>query len=419
MKIVLVNTYEHSGGAAIACNRLRSALEKQDVDVKMLVMHKTSSNEFVLPVNKGMFAKLKNKINFLWERFVIFIVNGFSKKNVFVVSIANSGSSVCKIKEIKDADIIHLHWINQGMISLRGLRKIAKLKKPIVWTMHDQWAYTGICHHANDCKKYETECNSCPKLKYPSRKDLSFKAYKKKQEIFKKSNITLVGCSNWITNCAKNSNIGNLVKSLNIPNPINIDFYKKIDKETALKHFGLPNDKKIVLFGAFTFSDENKGLKFLIDCVNFLSAEKDKYNFVVFGGKVGDLEEKLLQKIYNVNYISDKKEMVLLYSAVDVFLIPSIAENLPNVIMESMSCSTPCVGFNVGGIPEMIDHKKNGYIAEYKNAEDLANGVRWVLENDNYKELSENARLKVETMYNEGVIAKRYIELYNQLLKNN
>lgn len=419
MKIVLVNTYEHSGGAAIACNRLLNALEKQNVDVKMLVMHKTSSDNSVLLINKGIFAKLKNKMNFLWERFVIFLANGFSKENIFRVSIANSGSSACKIKEIKDADIIHLHWINQGMISLRGLRKIAKLKKPIVWTMHDQWAYTGICHYANDCNKYETECNCCPKLKYPSRKDLSFKAYRKKQEIFKKSNIALVGCSNWITDCAKNSNVGNLAKSLNIPNPIDIDFYKRIDKETALKHFGLPSDKKIILFGAFNFADTNKGAKFLIDCVNYLSVEKDKYNFVVFGGRTEDLEKNLLPKIYNVNFISDKKEMVLLYSAVDVFLIPSIAENLPNVIMESMSCSTPCVGFNVGGIPEMIDHKKNGYIAEYKNAEDLANGVRWVLENDDYKELSENARLKVETMYNEDIIAKRYIELYNQLLKNN
>ena len=177
MKVLIVNTSEKTGGAAIAANRLLKALNRNGVDATMLVRDKQSSDEEVIALG----TTLRTKWNFIWERFVIWIYNRLDRKKLFHTSIANSGTDITKLKEFNEADIIHLHWINQGMLSLNDIDRIAKSGKPIIWTMHDMWACTGICHHARECNNYHKECNHCHYLyNNGTSNDLSTRIFKKK-----------------------------------------------------------------------------------------------------------------------------------------------------------------------------------------------------------------------------------------------
>ncbi|MDR0573684.1 MAG: glycosyltransferase family 4 protein [Tannerella sp.] len=420
MKIILLNTFELNGGAAIACNRLAIALRKNGVEAKVLVRDKQTDNDHTISVNKSILTKTLNKLRFREERLLIWIRNRFSKNNLFAVSIANTGIDISKEKEIKEADIIHIHWINQGFLSLQDLKKLTALEKPIVWTMHDQWPYTGICHYTSGCDRFAEVCSCCPKLKNPGKNDLSYKIFKRKMKLYQSNTFTFAGCSRWIANEAKKSGLCRKAKIVSIPNPIDTAIYDKQDKMEARKLFDLPLSEKLILFGACKVTDKRKGFDYMKKACDLLYKknilEKKDVAIVVFGGKTNEIESLLPYNIHPVGYVNDVKTMANLYSAVDLFLMPSLEDNLPNTIMEAMSCGVPCVGFDTGGIPEMIDHKKNGYIAGYKNAEDLVEGIRWILKEADYHEISINARRKVIEEYGENKVAKQYIDLYNRLL---
>ena len=286
--------------------------------------------------------------------------------------------------------------------------------------MHDQWPYTGICHYTGGCNKYMDTCSFCPMLESPKKHDLSYKIFRKKKNIYDSDTVTLVGCSKWIAGGAKKSKLCHKAKIVPIPNPIDITIYKKQDKIEARKSFNLPLDKKLILFGACKVTDKRKGFDHMKASCDILSNQKifskEEIAIVVFGGKANEIEALLSYNIHNIGYINDEQMMINLYNAVDIFLIPSLEDNLPNTIMEAMSCGTPCVGFHTGGIPEMIDHLHNGYVAEYKSAKDLAKGIHWILKEADYTKLSDNARKKVVDNYSEDTVAMQYIELYNSLL---
>ena len=419
MKVVIINTFESSGGAAIAANRLRKALNKSGIDAKMLVRDKNTDDSNAIPFNTSFPSKLLSRFFFYFERLYISIHNNFSKKNLFAVSVANTGNDISRSKLIKEADIIHLHWINQGFLSIKSIKKLVELNKPIIWTMHDQWSYTGICHYTGGCKKFLDTCLDCPLLKTRKKYDLSYRTFKKK-EFYRSNTFTLVGCSKWIATEAEKSSLCRNTKIINIPNPIDITVYNKLEKDNARKSLNLPVDKKLILFGACKVTDERKGFEYMKRACDILYCRKllliDDVTIVIFGGKSEEIESLLPYYIHNAGYIKDIRTMTNLYNAADLFVIPSLEDNLPNTIMESMACGTPCVGFNTGGIPEMIDHLQNGYVAEYKNEEDLAKGINWVLNEADYSALSDNARKKVVENYREDIVAEKYIELYNSLL---
>ena len=421
MKVLLLNTSEKTGGAAIACHRLMNALNTNGVEAKMLVRDKQTDNPSVYTINTSSFRKIINKWRFMWERFVIFACNHFSKKNLFSVSIANTGTNISKHPLVKEADIIHFHWINQGFLSIKDIVKLTHLGKPIVWTMHDQWPYTGLCHYVGDCDRFANHCSECPQMNQGSLKDKSYKTFNKKKNFFAQNNVTLVGCSNWIANQASQSSLLGKTNITSIPNPIDLTLYHPTKSSDSRKLFRLPDSKKLILYGACKATDKRKGVDFLISACEQLSNSpiSSRLALVVFGAQSEELSKLINIPVINVGYINGAEQMVQLYNAVDLFLIPSLEDNLPNTIMEAMACGTPCVGFNTGGIPEMIDHRTNGYVANYKDAEDLANGIHWVLEDADYAQLSQNARKKVEEHYSETIVARMYKVLYGNLIENN
>ena len=387
MKVVLVNT-KTPGGALVACKRLYEALKKQGVEVSLVEIKAT-------------------KWSFFWERFCIWVANRFSRKNLFAVSIANTGTDISKLSEIQAADIIHLHWINQGGLSLKNIAHLQALGKPIVWTMHDMWPFTGICHHAYECDHYQSKCIDCPQSA-----DLLVKnVFYGKQKRW--NGLNFVGCSGWISSLAQQSALTTKCIIRTIPNPIDSKIYSPIAKEEARKQLGLPIDSKYILFGAMNTTAPMKGFRYLLEADQLLQSQNIQY--LVIGKHAATVIAQLSHPGIDIGYIIDEKQKALVYSAADVFVTPSLAENLPNMILEALACETPCVGFEIGGIPEMIDHKKNGYLAKYKDAQDMAVGIDWVLSvKDN---LRNAAKKKVEKSYAEPVVANQYIELYHSLLK--
>ena len=409
MRVLIVNTSERTGGAAVAANRLMMALNNNGVKAKMLVRDKESDSLTVVGLPKSPMLNW----HFLWERLVIFFHCRFSRKHLFEIDLANSGSDITKLREFKEADVIHLHWINQGMLSLSGIRKILKSGKPVVWTMHDIWPATAICHLTLNCRNFTTHCHNCRLLPGKgSSSDLSTSVWRKKEKMLEDSSIYFVTCSHWLEQEAKASALLRGQKIVSIPNPIDTHIYRSGDKQTARKNLGLPEDKRLILFVSQRVTNKNKGMDYLIDACRQL---KD-YELVILGGHAEEVVDQLPLKAHPLGYVNDERRIVEIYQAVDVFVLPSLSENLPNTIMEAMACGVPCVGFKVGGIPEEIDHKRNGYVAEYRDSDDLARGIRWILSEADYDQLSQEAVRKVAHSYSQQSVAISYLDVYHQAM---
>lgn len=417
MRVLIVNTSERNGGAAVAANRLMEALNNHGVKAKMLVRDKQSDSLTVV----GLQGKWWQQWCFLWERLVIFCHLHFSRKHLFELDIANTGTDITRLPEFREADIIHLHWINQGMLSLGIIRKILNSGKPVVWTMHDIWPATAICHLTLGCNKFKTGCHHCKYLPgNGSTRDLSAKIWRRKQHLLDGQSITFVACSRWLEAEAKMSALLSGQKVTNIPNSIDISIYKVGNRSEARQRLGLPTDKQVILFVSQRVTNLNKGMEYLIEACNQLVSQhpemKETTAVAILGGHAEDVVAELPFEAYPLGYVSEEYRIADVYRAANVFVLPSLSENLPNTIMESMACGIPCVGFKVGGIPEEIDHLKNGYVAAYRNAEDLARGIRWILCEADYDSLSAAAVKKVNRCYSQQSVALKYTEIYNEAI---
>jgi len=235
--------------------------------------------------------------------------------------------------------------------------------------------------------------------------------------------VHFVACSQWLKGMVEKSALMQGQHVCTIPNPINTDIFKPTNQIEARQRCGLPNEKKLILFGSVKVTNKYKGADYLTRACRLLAKEhpelKDLIGIVTFGMQSESLQSRLPFQVFTQGYVTDTEKMIDIYNAVDLFVTPSLEENLPNMIMEAMACGTPCVGFNVGGIPEMIDNQTNGYIAEYKSTEDLAAGINWILSHQHPKELSAKARNKVLNCYDEKVVVQQFIKLYNQIFPNN
>lgn len=418
MKILIVNTSDSVGGAAIAANRLMKALKSEGADVSMLVFNRKSDSPQVQEID----GKWKKRFTFLFERLVIWVRNHFSRKNLFAVSIANTGFDITRLRIFREADVIHLHWINQGFLSVDNLRKVMQSGKKVVWTMHDMWAFTGICHYSNDCQKYQTACGFCPQLLTPSQHDLSSSVFAEKQKAYK-TPFSVVGCSKWIADCARKSQLFTNQYICSIPNPIDTDVFKPLQKQPLRAKHHLPSDKVLFLFSAQKVTDPRKGMNYLLDACRLIARNNpqvaSQIGLVILGGKAasaGNQWQELSSSfsLTFINYINSETEMAEVYNAADAFVTPSLQDNLPNTILESLSCGLPCIGFNTGGIPEMIDHQKDGYVARYQSSSDLAEGMIWLVNHPDRKSLCDYARQKVLSTYSPHVVASQMLELYSR-----
>ena len=420
MRVLIVNTSERIGGAAIAAGRLVEALKNNGIKAKMLVRRKSTGQVTTVLAERSA----SNRLSMLWERLSVALHTHFRRNRIYAIDLGHSGGDITELPEFKQADVIHLHWINDGMLSLPAVEKIIASGKPIVWTLHDMWPFTGVCHYAHDCDHYTEHCHDCPQLNSRKYKDTAFRVFERKAAMLQGSNIQFVACSRWLGNMAMNSRLLQGRKITCIPNTYNNNLFKPRDKQQARVAVGLPLNKRLIVFSSHTFTDERKGYHYLKEALKQLVSTHPEWHGklgVVLIGKdiVPSMYQELPFEVYPLNYVADEKHIVEIYNAVDLLAIPSLQDNLPNTVLEAMACGVPCIGFNVGGIPEMIDHLHNGYIAEYKNVNDFANGIHWLLTEGEYDVLSREAARKAANAYGENSVAMKYISIYNRMTGKN
>lgn len=423
MKITIISTFDTFGGASISGLRLHQAFLKNGVESSMLVQEKKRDLTTIETVSNNWFRAKMSFLRFALDRLQFWFYEK-SKEVRFVFSTALIGIDISEHKVIKEAEILHLFWINFGFLSLDSIKKLGETNKPIIWNLQDMWAFTGGCHYSGDCLLYEKSCGSCVQfLKNPNKNDLSRDTWERKLEKFRNLNLTIVSSSEWLAQKARQSSLFKDLKVITIPTPIDVEIFRPTPKDVAATFFQLSPNKKYILFAAVKISDKRKGFLYFKEALSMfdvrcsmLGIQKSNIEILIFGQvEVSDFEQ-LPFKVNILGRLSDLETIAKAYSAASVFVIPSLEDNLPNTVIESMACGTPTVGFNTGGIPEMIDHEITGYVAHYKSSEDLANGIYWTLFESDYQTLVDNSRKKVWDNYSEKVIAEKYKKVYQSLL---
>ena len=337
----------------------------------------------------------------------------------FQFSPAVIGADVSFHPAVQQADVLHLHWVNFGFLSLRSFHQLIDLGKPIVWTLHDMWAFTGGCHYSRGCDHFQTYCRQCPYLKRPGERDLSYRIFEQKRKLFDRGGIHLVSPSHWLRDETKQSALLGDFPHTVIPNPIDLDTFRPIDRTVANARLELPSNGSLrLLFGSASVTDPRKGFRYFAEALNRLHEQQPtaEIEVLVFGKGRSYLFNEQPYPVRHLGLLSSEDDIVAAYNAADAMVVPSLEDNLPNTIVESLACGTPVVGFQTGGIPEMIDHEQNGYLAAARSADELADGLTFIVNHPNQAELRQHARQAAETRYAADVVAGQYVELYSRLV---
>lgn len=414
MKVTLLNHSDTLGGASVVTYRLMQALQNAGVDARMLVLMKSSKDATV----EQVCSRHRRNGAFIAERLNIFLRNGYSKPNLFKISTATHGVSVASHPLVADADVIVLNWINQGMLSLNELEKITQMGKPIVWTMHDMWCMTGACHHALECERYKQQCGNCQFISEGKKKnDLSHAIWLRKQSVYNNSNIHFVAVSNWLADKCHQST---LLRDKNVDvihNAFPIEFYKTTPS-TLVQGFGIDYDKNLILMGAARLDDPIKGFEYAVEALNvFASKYPDlaKKSEAVFFGDIRDAQllKRIRMSYHHLGRINDSKIIRQLYASSKVVISTSLYETLPGTLIEGQAAGCVPVSFGKGGQADIINHKVNGYIADYKSSQSIADGIAWALEASPDREMLHRS---VHDRFASQVIAQKYIELFKSLI---
>ena len=418
MKVLLVGKSGEIGGAAIASFRLMKVLRESGVDAKLLVQEDRGEEEGLISTTRSAPKKWINFLRFALER-LLFLRHEKSREIRFLFSPANLGEQLIRNRDIQEADIIHLHWINAGFLSLKSIKKLLDLGKPVVWTFHDMWAMTGGCHHALTCDGYKRKCGNCPYLKKPGNGDLSHRLWNKKNRLFGKRKITVITPSQWMHERVRESSIFGRMDVYTIPNAVDQTIFRPVDRDTTCRKLGLDPAKKYILFGAASVGNMYKGFSYFQDAVSELCRDPEKVDGVeilLFGKTSGEVSSLLPLASRSFDYVDSAQTMRDLYGVAHLYVISSLQDTFPTTVIESMFCGTPVVGFRTGGIPEMIGHLTDGYLASHKSATELAEGMHWALSHDEYPDLSVRVREEAETRFSSAQTAEMHLEVYKKLL---
>jgi glycosyltransferase involved in cell wall biosynthesis len=413
--VLHLSTFHLEGGAGVAATRLHRALLKYGTDSHLLVPAAREPEENVAALSDTNWQKQKHFGRFIAER-LHFYPQEKDKTVRFAFSPAASGAEITQHPLVQKADIIHLHWINFGFLSLKSLESLFSLEKPVVWTLHDMWTFTGGCHYSRGCDNYLTHCQYCPYLAKPDQYDISFSQFEKKKLIYEQAKLSLVSPSRWLGGLVKAAALTKSHTSLTIPNCLDTTLFSPHNKSEIRKMLGLPDNKNLILFAGANTQDPRKGFAFFKDAICRVADSIPNVEVLILGKANPQNFANFPVPVHYLGKIVHPEEMVRAYNAANMIVVPSLEDNLPNTIMEAMSCGVPAVGFATGGIPEMIEHQVNGFVSDFGSAESLAEGIAWILRNDRNETISENARKKVLNAYDEKIVASQYQNLYDSLL---
>ena len=412
MKVTLVNHSDTLGGASVVTYRLMEALCRAGVDARMLVVRRATDDSRVALAGNA----LTRKAAFIAEHLRIVAGNGFSRRNLFKISIASDGLPLHRHPWIKDADVVALNWVNQGMLSLRVIRRIAAMGKPVVWTMHDMWCMTGVCHHAGDCEGFLLDCGNCPLIKDgKDARDMSRSTFRRKERLYDRVSLHFVAVSHWLASRAKDSALLRDEDVCVIPNAFPVAEFP-LTPSLSRAELGLPEGKRLIVMGAARLDDPIKGLPVAVEALNIL-ADKGCDAVAVFYGAMRDpaaLDGLRLPHI-SLGTISDRRRLASLYAHADAVISTSQYETLPGTLIEGMAAGYVPVTFGRGGQADIVDHLDTGYIARYGDPVDFASGIEFAL--GCADEDRDRRSATVAERFSDDAVASEYIDLFNRLLQ--
>ncbi len=418
MRVVHLNASD-KGGASIVAQRLNQALNVYTgIQSTHFIFDAHSSK---VDVNTYVWAhtfwrKIRAFVNHALDKFD-FLQYEREASIRFQFNHARMGVEIHEHPLIQAADIIHIHWILKGFLSFESLEKLILLGKPIVWTCHDLWPFTGGCFYLWGCERLTKCCGECPYLGIPETNDLSSFSLKQKVEMFNDVRIFWVSPSNWLRKIARTSPV---IKAnspfLCIPNPIKTgDFHvlNQLEKQEIRKELNLNTGYFTLLFAAANLDNRAKGFSDFIEIVNLLKMEK--VQSIIIGPSKNEIPA--LIDTFVAGYVSDKNKINELMGAADLYITTSLEDNLPTTVMEALALGLPAMGYEIGGIPELIENDVTGFTYPKGDWRSMALGVLDLMQKPaKYAQLSSNARESAERKYDEAVVAKSYAELYQQVL---
>ena len=403
--VLYLSTANGNGGAPRAAYRIHCGLLDSGVNSVMMVRTATGErrNVYVAPFEKhddnirSEFLSLKDYT----------LVPGIH------FSPAVAGIDLQKHVDSFNPEIVQLHWINGGFIRIEDLKEV---KRKIVWRFPDCWPMTGGCHYFGDCTGYMRTCGKCPQLTSDNENDLSHEVWQRKYSAWKDVDMTVVVPTPWMKEVTQKSSLFGNHRIEVIPNGLDTTLFSPLDKKSARKVLGLPLDKKIILYGAFyATQDKRKGFSLLEQALQRIAERhRDEYELLVFGAN--SVETVLNLPVKFMGILQDHLSLQIAYSSADTMVVPSTQEAFGQTVIEAMACAVPVVAFTGTGPGGIVEHKHTGYLAQYNDAEDLARGIEWVLEEHPRREtLCGNARERVLKTYDIRLIAQQYIRLYDSL----
>ena len=422
MRIVQINTSDIRGGAARAAYRLHCALRQAGADSSMAVVQKSSTDPFVLAVEPTNDAETEGE-SFFFLRAVQeqYISCHRTELSNTLFTFPYPGYDVAHLPTVAAADVVNLHWVAfcQSPVTLR---RLFDLEKPVVWTLHDMWPFTGGCHYAATCEGYRTDCAGCPQLAEDPF-DLPAAVLRDKIELFRGANLTIVTPSKWLAACARESRLFRGVRVEAIPNALETELYLPTPKREAKKALGIPADTVTLLFGAENAEERRKGFQELVAAIGHCRenesfrtlADQGKVRVICFGRADAALATLGLPTV-SLGYLTSDEQIARVYAAADIFVLPSLEDNLPNTMLEAMSCATPVIAFDVGGMPDLVTDGKTGLLVPPGDVRALGAAIASLVANPELRaDMGRNCRALVTGQYDLKHQARNYLELYRDL----
>jgi glycosyltransferase involved in cell wall biosynthesis len=412
LNIVHFSTTDTLGGAAQATYKLHKELLKQGLHSTLFVRNIVSTKPESVKILRRVDTLYENKIK---PRIQKYVYKQLKAKYEIPKHIPFSWNTYLpkyniSIKEIEEADIVSLYWIGEFL----SPKIIANFKQPIVWRLSDIWPFSGGCHYPGSCTNYSSGCGNCHYLKHPSHNDFTKKLNKLKYELWKPLDITIAAPSNWIAELAAQSTIFQNRTIQVIKTGVDHHHFKPIEKSTLREVFNISKDKILILFGANSANDDRKGIKYLIEALSYFPKQDRKdIALGIFGGNYHQSIDDMGFDIHYFGYVNETF-LPIIYNLSDIFIAPSLEENLPNTVIEAMACGVPPISFRVGGLPDLIEHGKNGSLAIPKDASDLYQCIQYSLLNK--EKLGFEARKTIIDEFTQEKQAREYISLYKSIL---
>lgn len=417
MKIVIVNRSDSKGGAAVVSRRLMYALREAGADVSMLVADRSVDSPWVVEAG----SRVSRAIPFLAERLDIYLHNGMNRGDLFKVDTARFGMPLHRHPLLRDADVVLLNWVNQGMMSLGEVARLCESGKQVIWTMHDMWNMTGVCHHAYDCEGYTQRCGRCPLLGgCGGAEDLSRRTHEEKARLYDTHRLQFVAVSHWLADKARRSSLLRDASLTVIPNAFPVH-HGLPDRESLHRQADMRHGRRTVriLFGAARIDDPVKDFQTALGALRLLAAHPEAVDveFVTYGGiRDASLFDGIPVAHRHVGQVNGEEALRSLYGSCDIVLSTSAFETLPGTLVEGQAYGCVPVAFDSGGQRDIVDHLHTGYLAARsgnagERAQSIADGLLWASSHGQSPEIREAMRRHVENTFSYKAVARSYLEL--------